>query len=234
MTKHYLFLLAVLVSFATSAQKRTVDSFTMLDVFGPFDIELIKADAPAIEITYNGIDEADVVQEVHRDVLKLKLKNRHYMQEWSSSHNTYRKSRYLKVKVYYTDIDEIELEAGARVISQESLKSKNLVISSSMGAEIDLDIIAKNVLLRSSMGAVVDLSGRVENLEVRASMGSELHLSHLESKIGYIKATMGSTVTVNVTEELEASAGFGAVINYTGGASVRHTNSSMGAEIRRR
>jgi hypothetical protein len=234
MRKFYLVAVLTLVSLGATAQKTKIESFTTLDVFGPFDIELIKSDENAIDIDYAGISRDDVIQDVHRGVLKLKLKNRHYVNEWSSSHRDYRRSRVVRVKVYYVDIDAMELEAGARITSRESFKSKNLEINANMGAELDLDILAKNVYIRSSMGAIVDLTGRAENLEIKASMGSELRLSRLETKVSLVKATMGANVVVNASDELDVSAGFGAVVNYTGGPAVRYTNSSMGAEIRRR
>ena len=53
----------------------------------------------------------------------------------------------------------------------------------------------------------------------------------LQAKSAYIKATMGSEVDVYVTDQLEASAGWGAMIDYTGGPNVRHSNTSMGGEI---
>ena len=45
---------------------------------------------------------------------------------------------------------------------------------------------------------------------------------------------MGADVMVNVTEELEASAGFGAQVDYIGGPAVRHTSKNFGGEVNRR
>jgi hypothetical protein len=225
--------LAVTPLFAQKSHQRLA-AFTTLDVFGPFEIELIKAESPSIDINYGGIDKDDIVVDVHHDVLKLKFKNKHFMNEWKSSSYDHRHDDYVKVKVYYTDIDAIEAEAGAKVFSRAPLKSKNLIIDTSMGAEIELDLIAKNVLVKSSMGAITELSGKSEQLEIKASMGSEILAGRLQSKVAFVRATMGSVVRVNVLEELDASAGFGATIDYSGGPAVRHKNTSLGAEIRSR
>ena len=232
--KKILLIVFLLMTTVAGFAQRTIalSPFTAIDVFGPFEVELIKSDKASIEIDYRGIDEEDIVAEVQHDVLKLKIKNRHYMKDWSS--NSYRKSDYARVKVYYTDIDVLEAQAGALITSLRPVKSKLLMIDCSMGAEITLDIFAKKVEVVSNMGGVLELTGQTEQLEVKANMGGVFKGSRLESKIVYVKASMGADVMVNVSEELDASAGLGATIDYVGGPNVRHTSKSMGGEVNRR
>lgn len=219
---------------AAALAQRTVElsSFTAIDVFGPFDVELIKSDKEYIEIDYRHIDREDVTMEVHHNVLKLKIKNQHYMKDWDS--NSYRKSDYAKVKVYYVDIDVLEAQAGAMITSLRTVKSKLLMIDCTMGAEVTLDILAKKLEVVSNMGGVLELTGQTEHLEVKANMGGVFKGSRLESKVVYVKASMGADVFVNVSEQLDASAGFGATVDYVGGPNVRHTSKSMGGEVNRR
>lgn len=216
-------------SFAQEAQK-AVDSFTRIDVFGPFEVELVKAEAYSIEIDYRGIDTDDVLMDVTGDELKLKLRNKHYMDEWRS--NDYPRSRYIKVKVYYTELNDLRAQAGADIFSEESLKSKNLALEASMGAEIRLPVISKNLYTRLNMGAVVELQGQTEKHEIKANMGAVLKASRLESKTTYVNASMGAEVKVNVVEEIEVNAGFGAAVDYVGSPNVRNTSTNFGAEVR--
>jgi hypothetical protein len=212
--------------------KKDLAHFTVIDAFGPFEIELIKSDHESIDINYRGIKSEDLIVDVHNEVLKLKIKNRHFINEWKSSSNDYyRNDDYVKVKIYYKDIDAIEIEAGSKVFSRETLKSKNLELIANMGAEVDLELLSQNVGIQSSMGAIIKLSGRTENLEIRTSMGTEIRTTSLKAKKAYIKASMGSAVRVSVTDEIDASAGWGAVIDYEGGPTVHRSSTSMGAEI---
>lgn len=229
----FTFLLLLISTFGLSQKThKDLPSFKAIDVFGPFDIELIKSDKEYAEVDLNGIEQEEVVIEVQKDILKLKIKNRHYFSEWKE--DSYRKSEYVRVKIYYIDIDVLEAQAGALITSQQPLKSKYLHIDCSMGAEITLDIIAKEMEVITSMGGVLELSGQTEELDVKASMGGELKAAQLESKIVFVKASMGADVMVNVVEELDASAGFGATIDYIGGPNVRHTSSNMGGEVNRK
>lgn len=235
MKKVYLFACLLLLISSLGFSQRThrdLPSFKAIDAFGPFDIELIKSDKEYAEIDLNGIDQEEVVIEVQKDILKLKIKNRHYFSEWKE--NSYRKSEYVRVKIYYIDIDVLEAQAGTLIVSQQPLKSKYLHIECSMGAEITLDILAKEMEVVTSMGGVLELRGRTDELDVKANMGGELKAGQLESKIVFVKASMGADVMVNVMEELEASAGFGASIDYVGGPNVRHTSSNMGGEVNRK
>lgn len=219
------------VSLIAQRQAVNLESFSAIDVFGPFDVELIRSDNNRVELEYKGIDSEDVVAGVSRNTLKLKLRNRHYFHDWNSDSKW---DQYIRVKVYYTDIDEIKAQAGAIVSASDQLKSKNLAIDCGMGAEVSLDVLSKNLYLKSSMGAVARLSGRTEYLDVKSSMGGIIKGRELQSKSAYIKASMGAEVFVSVSDEIEVSAGMGAVVDYLGRPSVRHTNTNFGAEVRGR
>ena len=230
--KRIFLLLLVVSGFYSFGQKSTqkVEPFTKIDVFGPFYVELIKSDKEVVEMDYRNMDSDDIISEVSRGELRLKLRSRHYMSDWTS--NDYPKSSYVKVKVYYLNLDDIEAQAGAEVFSGQVVKSKNLALESSMGAEVRLDILAKNLYTKVSMGGIMDLEGKTEGHEVKASMGGVLKASQLESKTAYVNANMGAEVDIRATGEIEVSAGFGAVVNYSGSPNVRHTSKNFGGEVR--
>ncbi len=232
MKKSLFFLLFVFSGLFVFAQKtsESVESFTKIDVFGPFKVELIKAEKAALEMDTRGIDRENIVVEVRNDELRLKVRSRHFMNEWSTY--DYPRSQVIKVRVYYVELKALEAQAGAVVFSNDIIKSKNFAIECSMGAEVRLDVVAKNLFTKVSMGGELDLEGRVEMLDVKANMGGVLRASGLESKSALVDATMGAEVMVRATQEIEVSAGFGATVQYTGEPTVRHTSKNFGAEVR--
>jgi len=233
MKKLFILLAMVWVAFTASAQRTTLQlsSFRDIDIFGPFEVTLVKSEKEEAEIDYRGINKEDVISSAEKGVLKLKIKNRHYIDDWK---NDRQHNKYILVTLYYKDIDMIDASAGAVVTTDGTLKSKYLSIDCTMGAEVTLDIFTEKAELVSNMGAVLEVSGQTSHVEVNANMGGILKASHLESKTAYVKANMGADVTVNVTEALEASAGFGAQVEYIGGPSVRHTSKNFGGEVNRR
>ena len=170
---------AVLTANSQRYQNIEINSFKSIDVFGAFDIELIKADKEDIQIDYNGVHRDNVVVDIYRDKLKLKLKNRHYIDEWTSSSHEYRPSRNVKVKIYYKEIESIAANAGANIQSDEVFKLKELEINAGMGAIVNLKVNCRNIIVKTSMGSEVFMKGKAEELEVNANMGGVLNASAL-------------------------------------------------------
>jgi hypothetical protein len=223
-------LLFILASFSAIAQKsENTPEFTKIDVFGPFEVELIKSEKNEVQIDYRNFSKDNVIREISRGELKLKVRNKHYVDEWTSD---YPRSRYMKVKIYYSELNEVKAQAGAIVFTKGTLKSKNLALHSGMGAELEMNILSKNLYVKVTMGGVAELEGQTENMEVKASMGGEMKASRLESRRTYVDASMGAEVRVWATEEIDVNAGFGADVSYIGGPSVRHSNKNFGAEVR--
>lgn len=214
------------------AQQEPLNPFTAIDVFGPFQIELIKSDREAIDMQAINVDKDDLTVEVHRGELVLKLRSRHFLTDWDS--DKFRKEPRIKTKIYYKELDELKIAAGGTVESSEPIKSKKLVIEGSMGAEIDLATKAETMYVRTSMGATVNLRGQTDFLEVKANMGGVLNANRLESKSAYVKANMGSDVSIFASEEVDIDAAMGASVRYSGEPTVRHTNRKIGADIHKR
>ncbi|MCI0750909.1 MAG: DUF2807 domain-containing protein [Flammeovirgaceae bacterium] len=228
MTRIFTLSLFCVFSFHSFAQiKQDVPAFNALDVFGPFKVELIKADKESLELDFKDVDRDDIVFEVDHGKLKLKLRNRHFINQWRDEEDI----DYIKARVYYVSLNEIEIEAGTLLKSEETIKSKNLRLACSKGAELRLDVIAKEVFIKTSMGGEVLLKGITDYLEIYASMGAELNTLDLESKSVFVKATMGADVKVFASKEIDISAGLGAAVDYSGGPLVRHSSSSFGADV---
>jgi hypothetical protein len=234
MKKIVVLVLLTSISVTTYAQKviLPIKDFTGIDVFGPFDVELIKSDSNRVELDYNGADKENLVTEIQRGVLKMKLKSKHYWSDWNN--HEYKKATYVIVKVYYSDIDEIIAQAGAIVKTRERLKSKYLSIDCAMGAEVTLDLLCKDMLVKSSMGSILKLNGQTESMDAKVTMGGVLKASTLESKIVFVKASMGGDVTVNVLEELDVSSSFGSNVNYIGRPAMVNTSKNMGGEVHKK
>ena len=230
--KNILTLLLSLVSIVGFSQKETLAHFTAIEIFGPFEIELIKSDKEAIEMRTINVDKDDLTVEVNRGELLLKLRTRHFLTDWDS--DKFRNEPRIKTKVYYKDLDEIKIAAGASLKSEEILKSKKFVLEGSMGADLELKIQAETIYVRSSMGATLNLQGETDFLEVKANMGAVLNASRLISKVVFVKASMGSDANVYASDEVDIEANMGAIVRYSGEPMVRHTNTKIGADIRRR
>ena len=142
--------------------------------------------------------------------MRIKVATKALWQEMEDKH------WWVKVEVPYKKIKSIEVLTGARVKTNEPLKSEEIDLSSSMGAQLEFELISKDVYLDVSMGGVAELSGSAENLKVTASMGSEVDLHLLVAKYVKAKSSMGSELRVKATEEFDGHATMGGYIKVDG------------------
>ena len=221
-------------SLACLAQSKEIQTrpFQILRAYGPFRLTLVEADKERIEIVSRGIDEDDIVIDSDDGELDMKLRSKHFWDDWHDSGS--RQQRYVKVTVYFKKLKKIDVQAGATVASDFTISSPSLVLISKMGAEMRLDVKANELELDSGMGSDVHLTGTTEYVEIYSKMGSTINAIHLKSEKAMVKAYMGSDVSVYASKELDASAGFGATINFAGDPSVRNTSHSFGGETRAR
>lgn len=233
--KYFATCLILMISTFVYSQNSRIDlpEYNSVDVFGAVEVELIKSDKHFVEIEFNGISKEDFVADVNSGVLRLKIKNCHYFDDWSSDHN-YNRSDYVRVKAYYVELEAIEGQAAAIISSRAPIKSKNLYVDCSMGAEIDLELNSQRAKLKSSMGGILTLSGKIEYIDVRASMGGELKASQLKSRVANVSASMGAQVRINVDDEIEVSSSLGAEVHYLGDPSVKNVNRNLGGEVSHR
>ncbi len=135
-----------------------------------------------------------------------------------------------KIHVTYKDINSIEASSGAEVVGNSVIKSQNLSLKSSSGAELTVEVFAQDIIAKSSSGSDLKISGRATSLTADASSGSEIDAKNLMVINCNAEASSGAEVTVNVQEKLETSASSGGEINYYGSpVSVNSNNSRSGS-----
>lgn len=227
MKKAFLLCLALVAFFGVRAQTSFSD-FNTIDVTGPFKITLIPAATEKVQIDYNGVDHDDVMVEEHHGCLYVKMRSKHYFEEWDWADNHF-PTVYLNIS--YKSLSELRAEAGARIEANDPIDAQTIYLTGSMGATIDVPVKAQKVIGDASMGAELFLSGDTEHLVIDARMGSQVSASRLQCKSAEVHSTMGAEANLTVTEEIDASASFGGTINYSGGAAAQHTSTNFGGMV---
>jgi len=228
-------LLSALFYLSANAQIENIkiNDFQVIYVFGPFRVDLVKADAPSVKIDYHGVDKEAITVKSKDGDLTIRFKNKDFV-DFEDGPWRRNRVRFTNVTIYYTQLEAIEARAGALIESTETINAKKIFLVSKMGSQMKLSINAQNLELESSMGSEVDLSGVADRLTVRSKMGSDVNASALKSQHVTVSSSMGSEVSVYAEDELDASADFGASITYRGNPSMRHTSKFLGAEVNRK
>jgi hypothetical protein len=135
-----------------------------------------------------------------------------------------------KVYVTYTSLNTVEASSGADVIVNSVLKSENITLDASSGADLEVEVFAREVFAETSSGAEIKVSGKATSLKANASSGSELNARTLLVVNCNADASSGADITVNVKDQLDTETSSGGDIKYYGDpAAVSKNNSSTGS-----
>ncbi|NNC70129.1 MAG: DUF2807 domain-containing protein [Flavobacteriaceae bacterium] len=202
------------------------------------DTRNISSDFEAIRIS-NGIDvyltmgnsvslklEAD--ENLH-DIIQTEVEDgvlRIYADQniWSAK----RKRVYLSAQ----EINDIKVTSGSELMTENTLKTEDLKISITSGAEARMTLDVNNLSCSTTSGSDARLEGRANHFVARSTSGSGLKASGLETKTCDARVTSGADISVNVSEELDASATSGGDIRFTGNPKKVRKNSSSGGDVR--
>ncbi len=136
-----------------------------------------------------------------------------------------------KVYVTYKQLDNIEASSGAEVHGNSVIKSQNLSLKSSSGAELKVEIFSQNVTAKTSSGSNMEIAGKATSLTADASSGSELDAEKLLVLNCSAEASSGAKVSVNVKEKLDTRVSSGGDINYYGDPVSVNSNKSHSGKV---
>lgn len=143
------------------------------------------------------------------------------------------RSKSQKVHVTYVSLESIEASSGADVIGNSVIKNETLSLSSSSGADLEVEILAKEVYASTSSGADLKVSGKATRLIADASSGSDLKARELEVISCKAEASSGADITVNVKEQMEGHASSGGDIKYYGDPSDVSVRDGASGDVRK-
>ena len=140
------------------------------------------------------------------------------------------RSKAKKIYVTFKELNNIEASSGADVIGNSVIKSQNLSLRSSSGADLTVEVFSQELAIKSSSGSEVEVSGKASSLKADASSGSEIDAEKLLVVNCNAEASSGAEVTVNVKDKLETRVSSGGNVNYYGNpVSVNSNKSSSGS-----
>lgn len=203
-TRKFLFslLLSLFTVFAVKAQvNEKLDAFNKVKVFGKIEVRLEKADEASILLESGTFDVEKVKFEVKDSTLELKL-----LYEFPPS---------IKVQatVYFTDLNEVVVNAGAKVYNKGEIEAADFNLEAKTGCELDLLIKTDSATVTVNKGAFVRLTGVSRSVKLKTATGGSYIATDLASENLYAKM-IGGTAEVNVTEKLKAKVMFGGSLKY--------------------
>jgi hypothetical protein len=217
-----LFFAISLSSLAQQSQTRNLTSFSGVKVAEGIDVYLKKGDKESAKVVATGVDTEDVITEVSGSYLKVHMRQ-----------GNYRGSVDVKVYVTYVQVDKLSASSAGSIFTDGPLNAKDLEISTSSAANIEVNIQAGTVEVSSSSAGEVELQGKVKSLNADASSAGEIDAYDLEAESVEVEASSAGSVKVYVTTSLDANASSGGSIRFRGNPGKSVTNSSSGGSVKK-
>ncbi|MEO9570556.1 MAG: head GIN domain-containing protein [Polaribacter sp.] len=139
-----------------------------------------------------------------------------------------------KVHVTIKNLNSIKATSGSDVYGKGIIKTDEISIAATSGADIKITVDATSVETSSTSGSDIRVSGISTNHASSATSGASIDAYDLESKNVIAKATSGADINVFASEKLEAKATSGGDIDFKGNPKSVNKKSSSGGSISRK
>jgi hypothetical protein len=187
------FLFFLLSSFLVSSQtpvSKTLGEFSELKVYDLINVELIESTENKIEITGEETSNVLIVQK--NNLLKIKMA----LNKSFNGNKTF-------VKLYYNKIDIIDVNEGAKVVSESLFKQYELELKSQEGGEISVITDTKLLSVKVVTGGIINISGASESQNINIRTGGIYEASLLKTLNSQVKIKTGGVADISSSELIE-------------------------------
>lgn len=229
------FLWVVLTAGAAFSQKTTNDPNAENRAVGSF--HGIAVETGIMLIISEGSDEKVAVSAATtewRDKIVTKVEDgvlRIYYENKLNSINTKKEKKELKAWVSYKNLDRLNINTGAQVEIEGTLKASSVKMSINTGATLKGIISIEELSVEQNTGSVVTLTGNAGKLDVSGDTGSMFKGTDLETSNCNVKVSTGAGVYITVQKELSVKANTGGYVKYKGEAGVREIKTNTGGSV---
>lgn len=201
------------------SEDRNVSGFNSVSVSSGMNLYLKQGSTESLKIEAEDNILPLIITKVEDGKLEIKYKN--FLLGGLSLHKS--------VNVYLTvkDLKEVDVSSGVRIESEE-IRSDDLKINLSSGAEGNIIIVSKNLIADISSGSRLEISGQTDSQDIDLGSGGEYSAKNFISKTAVVHASSGSNAVVNVSENLDVDISSGATVEYIGSPKVVSDISSGG------
>jgi len=205
--------------FSQESEIRETDNFYAVSVIGNIRCELYKAEKPGIELIVKGTGFDNVITENDAGRLSIRLKT-----------NTPKQAE-VKIKLSYTTLEEISVQAQSLVLSPEIIETESLQFTAKGGGKMELKLKLSSLEASVKQGGILVFSGEVEKQTIKASSGGTYSAYELEARDTYVKASSGGKAKVAACRIIDATANSKGFIGYKGDPVSSFVKTSLGGEI---
>ena len=149
-------IIALVIGFVINAQEsleKTIGEFTTVKVYDLINLRMIKSNENKVVITGKNRNDIEILNN------NGKLKIRMNIEESYDGNDTV-------VVLYYTSVDVIDANEGAKVIVEGSLEQFEIDLKTQEGAEITAKLKTTYANFRAVTGGIINVTGSSKNQDI--------------------------------------------------------------------
>lgn len=184
------FLLSCFLVGSQTPVSKSIGDLSELKVYDLINVELVESNENKIEITGEETSNVLIVQK--NDVLKIKM----VLNKPFNGKRTF-------VKLFYKNIDIIDVNEGAKVVSKSLFKQYELELKAQEGGEISVITDTKLLSIKTVTGGIINASGTTDSQNITIRTGGVYEGSSLQALNSEIKIKAGGVADVKSSELIE-------------------------------
>ena len=171
---------------------KSLGEFSELKVYDLINVELIQSTENKIEITGEDTSNVYIIQK--NNLLKIKMDfNKPF-----NGNKTF-------VKLYYTKMDIIDVNEGAKVVSTSPFKQYELELKTQEGGYISVVADLKLLSIKSVTGGSIKVNGSTQSQTINIRTGGIYDGALLQAVNSKIKIKAGGEADVNSSDLIEVT-----------------------------
>ncbi|MCB4798271.1 head GIN domain-containing protein [Neotamlana laminarinivorans] len=206
--------------FSQNSIEKTVGEFKELKVYDLINVELIPAKEDKVEISGDNKDDVIIVNK--NGTLKIKMS----LGESFDGNKT-------KVKLFYTKIDIIDVNEGAKVTAKDPIKQFEIDLKAQEGGIINVPVDVSFTNVKAVTGGIVQASGTSKTQNISLYTGGEYQGKDLETERTDVSIKAAGDAYVKASNLVDAKVRAGGTVHVYGNPKEVVESTTFGGSIKR-
>jgi uncharacterized protein with beta-barrel porin domain len=184
------FILVLFFNFLAFSQppvSKTIGEFSKLKVYDLINVELIQSSENKIEISGENAKNVSIIQK--NNTLKIRME----VSKYFKGEDTF-------VKLFYTKINTIDVNEGAKVVSETPIQQYEVELKAQEGGEITVPVKTKVLTVKSVSGGKIQVHGTSKSQNININTGGVYKGEKLQAQFSKIKIKAGGSAEVRSSD----------------------------------
>jgi len=216
-------LIALICTLTLTAQnsiEKTIGEFTELKVYDLIEVELIKSNENKVIIS--GKNTSDVLVNNKNGKLKIKM-NLEQIFDGSET----------KVTLYYTNVDVLDVNEGAKIYSKDVIKQFELDLRAQEGGKINALCEVSYLNVKAVSGGIVEVKGTAKNQNISLLTGGVFKGEKSESEKSDVSINAAGEAYINATKLVDIKIRAGGDVFIYGNPETVNESRVFGGRVKR-